>query len=182
MTAVRAEEKQRDEADIIPADPSVRNFTHTVVDGKLYFRENEVMTQVAETGKTLDRMMGMHKIRQAAMAVIDAQAAGCSDEELKELQTELNAVYDKFRKSYGNITDSVNERCFRQDDDFNTLAALEIVDTEKKTVEKAEIFSKRTIQPEVTVTRVDTPQEALQVSLDRIGRVDIAYMSQLVGC
>lgn len=147
IETVRAEEKQRDEADIIPADPSVRNFTHTVVDGKLYFRENEVMTQVAETGKTLDRMMGMHKIRQAAMAVIDAQAAGCSDEELKELQTELNAVYDKFRKAYGNITDSVNERCFRQDDDFNTLAALEIVDTEKKTVEKAEIFSKRTIQP-----------------------------------
>ena len=182
IETVRAEEKQHDEADIIPADPSVRNFTHTVVDGKLYFRENEVMTQVAETGKTLDRMMGMHKIRQAAMAVIDAQAAGCSDEELKELQTELNAVYDKFRKAYGNITDSVNERCFRQDDDFNTLAALEIVDTEKKTVEKAEIFSKRTIQPEVTVTRVDTPQEALQVSLDRTGRVDIAYMSQLVGC
>ena len=182
IETVRAEEKQRDEADIIPADPSVRNFTHTVVDGKLYFRENEIMTQVAETGKTLDRMMGMHKIRQAAMAVIDAQAAGCSDEELKELQTELNAVYDKFRKTYGNITDSVNERCFRQDDDFNTLAALEIVDTEKKTVEKAEIFSKRTIQPEVTVTRVDTPQEALQVSLDRTGRVDIAYMSQLVGC
>lgn len=182
IETVRAEEKQRDEADIIPADPSVRNFTHTVVDGKLYFRENEIMTQVAETGKTLDRMMGMHKIRQAAMAVIDAQAEGCSDEELKELQTELNAVYDKFRKAYGNITDSVNERCFRQDDDFNTLAALEIVDTEKKTVEKAEIFSKRTIQPEVTVTRVDTPQEALQVSLDRIGRVDIAYMSQLVGC
>lgn len=132
IETVRAEEKQRDEADIIPADPSVRNFTHTVVDGKLYFRENEIMTQVAETGKTLDRMMGMHKIRQAAMAVIDAQAAGCSDEELKALQTELNAVYDKFRKAYGNITDSANERCFRQDDDFNTLAALEIVDTEKK--------------------------------------------------
>lgn len=100
IETVRAEEKQRDEADIIPADPSVRNFTHTVVDGKLYFRENEIMTQVAETGKTLDRMMGMHKIRQAAMAVIDAQAAGCSDEELKALQTELNAVYDKFRKAY----------------------------------------------------------------------------------
>lgn len=182
IETVRAEEKQRDEADIIPADPSVRNFTHTIVDGKLYFRENEIMTQVAETGKTLDRMMGMHKIRQAAMAVIDAQAAGCSDEELKELQTEINAVYDKFRKAYGNITDSANERCFRQDDDFNTLAALEIVDTEKKTVEKAEIFSKRTIQPEVNVTKVDTSQEALQVSLDRTGRVDIAYMSQLVGC
>lgn len=182
IETVKAEEKQRDKADIIPADPSVRNFTHTIVDGKLYFRENEIMTKVAETGKTLDRMMGMHKIRQAAMAVISAQADGCSDEELKKLQTELNSVYDKFNKAYGNISDSANERCFRHDDDYNTLAALEIVDTEKKTVEKAEIFSKRTIQPEITVTSVDTPQEALQVSIDRIGKVDIPYMAQLAGC
>lgn len=181
IETVRAEEKERDEADIIPADPSVRNFTHTVVDGQLYFRENEIMTKVAETGRTLDRMMGMHKIRQATMALIDAQAGGCSDEELKKLQVELNSVYDKFRKAYGNITDSSNERCFRTDDDYNTLAALEIVDNEKKTVEKSEIFSKRTIQPEVVVTNVETPQEALQVSIDRIGKVDIEYMAQLCG-
>ena len=179
IDTVRAEEQERDEADIIPADPSVRNFTHTIVDGQLYFRENEVMTKVAESGRTLDRMMGMHKIRQAAMALIDAQAVGCSDEELKKLQAELNAVYDKFRKAYGNITDSANERCFRADDDYNTLAALEIVDSEKKTVEKAEIFSKRTIQPEVVITNVETPQEALQVAIDRIGRVDIEYMARL---
>lgn len=166
---------------VIPADPSVRNFTHTLVDGKLYFRENEIMTEVTETGKTLDRMLGMHKIRQAAMAVIDAQAADCSDEELLKLQAELNAVYDKFKKSYGNITDVMNERCFRHDDDFNTLAALEIVDTEKKTVEKSEIFFKRTIQPELEITSVDTPQEALQVSIDRIGKVDIEYMAGLAG-
>lgn len=181
IETVRVEEKERDENDIIPADPSVRNFTHTIVNGELYFRENEIMTKVAETGKTLDRMMGMHKIRQAAMAIIDAQAAGCSDEELAKLQAELNSVYDKFRKAYGNITDSANERCFRADDDFNTLAALEIVDTEKKTVEKSEIFSKRTIQPEVVVTSVETPQEALQVSIDRIGRVDVEYMARLCG-
>ena len=173
------EEQERDETDIIPADPSVRNFTHTIVDGQLYFRENEIMTKVAESGRTLDRMMGMHQIRQAAMALIDAQAAGCSDEELKKLQAELNSVYDKFRKAYGNITDSANERCFRADDDYNTLAALEIVDSEKKTVEKAEIFSKRTIQPEVVITNVETPQEALQVAIDRIGRVDIEYMARL---
>ena len=166
---------------VIPADPSVRNFTHTLVDGKLYFRENEIMTEVTETGKTLDRMLGMHKIRQAAMAVIDAQAADCSDEELLKLQAELNSVYDKFKKSYGNITDVMNERCFRHDDDFNTLAALEIVDTEKKTVEKSEIFFKRTIQPELEITSVDTPQEALQVSIDRIGKVDIEYMAGLAG-
>lgn len=115
------------------------------------------------------------------MAVIDAQAGGCSDEELAKLQAELNSVYDKFRKAYGNITDSANERCFRADDDYNTLAALEIVDSEKKTVEKAEFFSKRTIQPEVVITNVETPQEALQVSIDRIGGVDIEYMARLVG-
>ena len=166
---------------VIPADPSVRNFTHTLVDGKLYFRENEIMTEVTETGKTLDRMLGMHKIRRAAMAVIDAQAADCSDEELLKLQAELNAVYDKFKKSYGNITDVMNERCFRHDDDYNTLAALEIVDTEKKTVEKSEIFFKRTTQPELEITSVDTPQEALQVSIDRIGKVDIEYMAGLAG-
>jgi len=166
---------------VISADPSVRNFTHTLVDGKLYFRENEIMTEVTETGKTLDRMLGMHKIRQAAMTVIDAQAADCSDEELLKLQAELNSVYDKFKKSYGNITDVMNERCFRHDDDYNTLAALEIVDTEKKTVEKSEIFFKRTIQPELEITSVDTPQEALQVSIDRIGKVDIEYMASLTG-
>lgn len=181
IETVKSEDMERDESDIIPADPSVRNFTHTIVDGNLYFRENEIMTKVAETGKTLDRMMGMHKIRQAAMETIEAQANGCSDEELEGFQKRLNAVYDKFKKAYGNITDSANERCFRQDDDYNTIAALEVVDTEKKTVEKAEIFSKRTIQPVVEVTSVDTPQEALQVSIDRLGKVDIKYMSQLVG-
>ena len=182
IETIEAEEQQIKEGDVIPADPSVRNYTHTLVDGQLYFRENEVMLRVQETGKTLDRMMGMHKIRIAAMALIDAQAAGCSDEELAKLQRELNAVYDRFRRAYGNITDSANERCFRQDDDYNTLAALEIVDVEKKTVEKAEIFTKRTIQPEIEITSVDTPQEALQVSLDKHGRVDIAYMANLVGC
>lgn len=181
IETVKTRAQENGNLNIIPADPSVRNFTHTLVDGKLYFRENEIMTEVTETGKTLDRMLGMHKIRRAAMAVIDAQAADCSDEELLKLQAELNAVYDKFKKSYGNITDVMNERCFRHDDDYNTLAALEIVDTEKKTVEKSEIFFKRTIQPELEITSVDTPQEALQVSIDRIGKVDIEYMAGLAG-
>ncbi len=181
IETVKMRAQENGNLNIIPADPSVRNFTHALVDGKLYFRENEIMTEVTETGKTLDRMLGMHKIRQAAMAVIDAQAADCSDEELLKLQAELNSVYDKFKKSYGNITDVMNERCFRHDDDYNTLAALEIVDTEKKTVEKSEIFFKRTIQPELEITSVDTPQEALQVSIDRIGKVDIEYMAGLAG-
>ncbi len=181
IDTVREKAQENNNVKIIPADPSVRNFTHTLVDGKLYFRENEIMSEVQETGKTLDRMMGLHKIREAAMSVINAQSEGCSDEELKSLQNDLNYVYDKFRVSYGNITDSVNERCFRHDDDYNTLAALEIVDEKTKTVCRAEIFSKRTIKPEIEIVSVETPHEALQVSMDRIGKVDIEYMSELTG-
>ena len=174
-------EEGKDDIEIIPADPTVRNFTHTIVNGKLFYRENEIMTSVQETGKTLDRMMGMHQIRQKTMAVIDAQARGCSDDELKKLQADLNYTYDKFKRAYGAITDRANERVFQHDDDYNTLAALEIVDTEKKTVEKAEIFSKRTIMPEVEIVSCNTPQEALQISVDRKGKVDIGFMAQLVG-
>lgn len=179
-TITIAEEGKQD-IEIIPADPGVRNYTHTIVDGKLFFRENEIMTRVQETGKTLDRMMGMHLIRQKTMAVIDAQARGCSDDELKKLQADLNYTYDKFKRAYGAITDRANERVFQHDDDYNTIAALEIVDTEKKTVEKAEIFLKRTILPETEIVSCETPQEALQISIDRKGKVDIAFMSQLVG-
>ena len=181
IETVTIAEEGKPDIEIIPADPSVRNYTHTIVNGKLFFRENEIMTAVQETGKTLDRMMGMHQIRQKAMAVIDAQARGCDDNELKKLQADLNYVYDKFKRAYGPITDRANEKVFQHDDDYNTLAALEIVDTEKKTVEKAEIFSKRTILPEVEIISCDTPQEALQISIDRKGKVDIAFMAQLVG-
>ncbi len=181
IETVKIVEEGEKDIEIIPADPSVRNYTHTVVNGKLFFRENEIMVAVQETGKALDRMMGMHQIRQKAMAVIDAQARGCSDDELKRLQAELNYTYDKFKRAYGAITDRANERVFQHDDDYNTLAALEIVDAEKKTVEKAEIFSKRTILPEVEIQSCDTPQEALQISIDRKGKVDIAFMAQLVG-
>ena len=179
-TVTIAEEGKKD-IEVIAADPSVRNYTHTIVDGKLFFRENEIMIRVQETGKTLDRMMGMHEIRQKTMSVIDAQARGCSDDELKKLQADLNYTYDKFKRAYGAITDRANERVFQHDDDYNTIAALEIVDTEKKTVEKAEIFSKRTIMPEVEIVSCDTPEEALQICIDRKGKVDIAYMAQLVG-
>ena len=179
-TITIAEEGKQD-IEIIPADPGVRNYTHTIVDGKLFFRENEIMTRVQETGKTLDRMMGMHLIRQKTMAVIDAQARGCDDAELKRLQADLNYTYDKFKRAYGAITDRANERVFQHDDDYNTIAALEIVDTEKKTVEKAEIFSKRTILPETEIVSCETPQEALQISIDRKGKVDLAFMAKLVG-
>lgn len=166
-------------AEILPADPTVRNFTHTIVDGDLYFRENEVMVKVTETGKSLERMMGLHTLRQATMELINAQADGCTDEQLAELQKKLNSTYDNFRTKFGNITDSTNSRCFSNDDDYNTLAALEVVNVENKTVEKAAIFTKRTILPDISVSKVDTALEALQVSMDRLGKVDILYMSQL---
>ena len=166
-------------AEILPADPTVRNFTHTIVDGDLYFRENEIMVMVTETGKSLERMKGLHTLRQATMELINAQADGCTDEQLAELQKKLNSTYDNFRTKFGNITDSANSRCFSNDDDYNTLAALEVVNVENKTVEKAAIFTKRTILPDIPVSKVDTALEALQVSMDRLGKVDIIYMSQL---
>lgn len=165
--------------EILPADPTVRNFTHTIVDGDLYFRENEVMVKVTETGKSLERMKGLHTLRQSTMELINAQADGCTDEQLAELQKKLNSTYDNFRTKFGNITDSANSRCFSNDDDYNTLAALEVVNVENKTVEKAAIFTKRTILPDIPVSKVDTALEALQVSMDRLGKVDILYMSQL---
>lgn len=166
-------------AEILPADPTVRNFTHTIVHGDLYFRENEIMVKVTETGKSLERMKGLHTLRQATMELINAQADGCSDEQLAELQKKLNSTYDNFRTKFGNITDSANSRCFSNDDDYNTLAALEVVNVKNKTVEKAAIFTKRTILPDIPVSKVDTALEALQVSMDRLGKVDILYMSQL---
>lgn len=166
-------------AEILPADPTVRNFTHTIVDGDLYFRENEVMVKVTETGKSLERMKGLHTLRQATMDLINAQADGCTDEQLAELQKKLNSTYGNFRTKFGNITNSANSRCFSNDDDYNTLAALEVVNVENKTVEKAAIFTKRTILPDIPVSKVDTALEALQVSMDRLGKVDILYMSQL---
>lgn len=166
-------------AEILPADPTVRNFTHTIVDGDLYLRENEIMVKVTETGKSLERMKGLHTLRQATMELINAQADGCTDEQLAELQKKLNSTYDNFRTKFGNITDSANSRCFSNDDDYNTLAALEVVNVENKTVEKAAIFTKRTILPDIPVSKVDTALEALQVSMDRLGKVDILYMSQL---
>ncbi|WP_417120176.1 LPD25 domain-containing protein [Ruminococcus bicirculans (ex Wegman et al. 2014)] len=165
--------------EILPADPTVRNFTHTLVDDDLYFRENEIMVKVTETGKTLERMKGLHDLRQVTMELINAQADGCTDEQLAELQRKLNTAYDSFNAKFGNITDSANSRCFSNDDDYNTLAALEVVDVENKTVEKASIFTKRTILPNIPISKVDTAQEALQVSMDRLGKVNILYMSQL---
>lgn len=173
--------RKRNDDNIIPADPSVRNFTHTMVNGELYHRRNEIMVKTEATGKTLERMTGLHNIRQAAMAVINAQSENCSDSEHANLQRKLNKVYDDFRREFGCISDKANAKVFKQDDDYNTLCAFEIVNKETKEVVKADIFSKRTITAEEDIKSVETPDEALQVSLDRMGKVDIPYMAELLG-
>ena len=173
--------KQDEQIEVIPADPTVRNFTHTLVNGDLYFRENEIMVKVSEPDNILDRMKGLHLIRVAEIQLIEAQSNGCTDKELIELQQNLNTVYDRFVKQYGHITSKINQKYFGTDDDYNTIAALEEVDDENKTVIKTEIFYKRTIKRIIPVTSVDTADEALQISLDRLGTVDISYMSQLTG-
>lgn len=179
MKVQKREERQDKERGIIPATADVQNFTHTLVDGKLYFRENNVMTEVKQTGKDLERMKGLHGLRQTLRELIDAQSHSCSDEELHGLQAKLNTQYDSFKKEYGSINDRLNANVFRCDDDYNTLCSLEIVNAEKKTTQKSDIFTQRTIKPTVDVTHVETSQEAMQVSLDMKGRIDISYMAQL---
>ena len=172
-------DKKAEAQGIIPATDDVRNFTHALIDGKLYFRENNIMTEVEEKGKTLQRKISMHELRNTMRELIDAQTRNCSDEELQQLQQRLNTQYDKFYTQFGSINSSPNSSAFREDDDYNTLCSLEIINPETKEVTKAAIFTQRTIKPVIEITAVETAQEAMQVALDVKGRIDIPYMAQL---
>ena len=175
---VQDTEKQ---AGVIPATADVRNFTFAEVDGKLYFRENNIMTQVMESEKTLNRIKGLNKLRNTFRELLVAQGNNCSDETLAELQSKLNQQYDSFVKQYGNINSSANSQIFDKDDDYNSICALEIVDEESKALKKSDFFSKRTVKYIAEITHADTPQEAMQISIDVCGKVDIPYMAQLCG-
>lgn len=182
VNAIRKHTEQRDkQAGIIPATADVRNFTFAEVDGKMYFRENNIMTEVTETGKRLDRIKALNELRKTFREILTEQENNCSDERLAELQSILNRRYDSFVKQFGYVNDSANEQVFGKDDDYNSLCALEIVDEEKKTVEKSDFFTKRTVKYTAEITHVDTPQEAMQVSIDTRGKMDIPYMAQLCG-
>lgn len=179
-------EKQEKSRGLIYATEDVRNFTHTIIDGKVYFRENDIMKEKfikgePVTGKHLERIKGLIELREGLRNLITAQSEGCTDEGLKELQGELSNLYDRFIKDYGYINDKGNRDVFREDDDYNTLCALEVINPETHAVTKSEIFTKRTIKANTEITHVDDPQEALQVSLDMKGRVDIPYMAELCG-
>lgn len=176
----RTQETEK-EAGVIPAVEDVRNFTFAEVDGKMYFRENNIMTEVTETGKKAERIKGLNELRATFREMLSAQERNCSDTELKSLQDRLNAQYDSFVKKNGYINDSSNSQVFSRDDDYNSLCALEIIDEEAKTVEKSDFFTKRTVKYTAEITHVDTPQEAMQVSIDTVGKMDIPYMAQLCG-
>ena len=164
----------------LPADPDVKNFSYAVVDGEVYYRENSIMTQVELSDNAKGRVAGMVELRQIVNELIDQQL-DFPDEDIKASQAKLNAAYDAFTAKYGLINDKKNARLFDDDSSYYLLCSLENLDENKQLKSKADMFTKRTIRPERTVTSVDTPSEALAVSIGEHGRVDLPYMAELLG-
>ncbi|XBK14266.1 ATP-binding cassette domain-containing protein [Faecalibacterium prausnitzii] len=165
----------------LPADPTVKNFSYTVVDGEIYYRENSIMTQIELSDNAKGRVAGMVELRQIVNELIDQQLNDYPDEDIKATQERLNAAYDAFTAKYGLINDKKNARLFDDDSSYYLLCSLENLDENKKLKSKADMFTKRTIRPERTVTSVDTPSEALAVSIGEHGKVDLPYMAELLG-
>ena len=169
------------EKHILPADPEVKNFSYTVVDGEVFYRENSVMTQVELSDTAKGRVAGMVELRQIVNDLIDQQLNDYPDEDIKATQEHLNAAYDAFTAKYGLLNDRKNGRLFEQDSSYYLLCSLENLDEQGQLKSKAAMFTKRTIRPERTVTSVDTPSEALAVSIGERGKVDLPYMAELLG-
>ena len=169
------------EKHILPADPEVKNFSYTVVDGEVFYRENSVMTQVELSDTAKGRVTGMVELRQIVNELIDQQLNDYPDEDIKATQAKLNAAYDAFTAKYGLLNDRKNGRLFEQDSSYYLLCSLENLDEQGQLKSKAAMFTKRTIRPERTVTSVDTPSEALAVSIGEHGKVDLPYMAELLG-
>ena len=165
----------------LPADPDVKNFSYTVVDGEVFYRENSVMTQVELSDTAKGRVTGMVELRQIVNDLIDQQLNDYPDEDIKATQERLNAAYDAFTTKYGLLNDRKNGRLFEQDSSYYLLCSLENLDEQGQLKSKAAMFTKRTIRPERTVTSVDTPSEALAVSIGEHGKVDLPYMAELLG-
>ena len=165
----------------LPADPTVKNFSYTVVDGEIYYRENSIMTQIELSDNAKGRVAGMVELRQIVNELIQQQLNDFPDEDIKASQAKLNAAYDAFTAKYGLINDKKNARLFDDDSSYYLLCSLENLDENKQLKSKADMFTKRTIRPERTVTSVDTPSEALAVSIGEHGRVDLPYMAELLG-
>ena len=169
------------EKHILPADPEVKNFSYTVVDGEVFYRENSVMTQVELSDTAKGRVTGMVELRQIVNELIDQQLNDYPDADIQATQEKLNAAYDAFSAKYGLLNDRKNGRLFEQDSSYYLLCSLENLDDQGQLKSKAAMFTKRTIRPERTVTSVDTPTEALAISIGERGRVDLPYMAELLG-
>ena len=165
----------------LPADPEVKNFSYTVVDGEVFYRENSVMTQVELSDTAKGRVTGMVELRQIVNELIEQQLNDFPDEDIQTTQAKLNAAYDAFTAQYGLLNDRKNGRLFEQDSSYYLLCSLENLDEQGQLKSKAAMFTKRTIRPERTVTSVDTPSEALAVSIGEHGKVDLPYMAELLG-
>ena len=165
----------------LPADPEVKNFSYTVVDGEVFYRENSVMTQVELSDTAKGRVTGMVELRQIVNELIQQQLEDYPDADIKATQERLNAAYDAFTAKYGLLNDRKNGRLFEQDSSYYLLCSLENLDEQGQLKSKAAMFTKRTIRPERTVTSVDTPSEALAVSIGEHGKVDLPYMAELLG-
>ena len=181
---------ERDEADIadeaaergaIPADPDVKNFSYALVDGEVYFRENSVMKPVELSDTAKGRVAGMIGLRQIVNDLIQYQLEDYPDGDIQAKQAELNAAYDAFYAKFGTINSSANARVFDEDSSYYLLCSLENIDEDGRLESKADMFTKRTIRPERHITSVDTPSEALAVSIGERGRVDLRFMSELLG-
>ena len=165
----------------LPADPDVKNFSYTVVEGEVYYRENSVMTQVELSGNAKDRVVGMVELRQIVNELIDRQLNDYPEEDIKEAQEQLNAAYDAFTAQYGLLNDRKNDRLFEDDSSYYLLCSLENLNEQGQLKSKADMFTQRTIRPERVITSVNSPSEALAVSIGEHGKVDLPYMAELLG-
>ena len=181
ITEYEVEEELEEEDNSIPADPTVRNFSYTVVDNKIYYRENSRMTPVEVSATAENRIKGMIAIRNSVRTLIELQTEDCPDSEIKAEQERLNRLYDTFSGKYGLINSRANTSAFSQDSSFSLLSALEIIGEDGELERKADMFFKRTIKPHTPVTSVDTASEALAVSLGEKATIDMDYMMELSG-
>lgn len=181
ITEYETEEELEEEDNSIPADLTVRNFSYTVVDNKIYYRENSRMTPVEVSATAENRIKGMIAIRNSVRTLIELQTEDYPDSEIKTEQERLNRLYDTFSGKYGLINSRANTSAFSQDSSFSLLSALEIIGEDGELERKADMFSKRTIKPHTPVTSVDTASEALAVSLGEKATIDMDYMMELSG-
>ena len=181
ITEYEVEEELEEEDNSIPADPTVRNFSYTVVDNKIYYRENSRMTPVEVSATAENRIKGMIAIRNSVRTLIELQTEDYPDSEIKAEQERLNRLYDTFSGKYGLINSRANTSAFSQDSSFSLLSALEIIGEDGELERKADMFSKRTIKPHTPVASVDTASEALAVSLGEKATIDMDYMMELSG-